>query len=82
VRHEFSEGAARRIALEALATIAVGGASAAMAASPALELSTYWSRLLVGLALGGGFSCALGLVLLRQRGRSILASMLRGTKAS
>ena len=82
VRHEVSSGAARRTVLEALAATAVGGASAALAASPALELSTYWSRLLVGLALGGGFSCALGLVLLRQRGRSILASMLRSTRAA
>jgi O-antigen/teichoic acid export membrane protein len=82
VRHEFSEGAARRIALEALAMIAVGGSSAALAASPALELGTYWSRLLAGLALGGGFSCTLGLVLLRRRGRSVLASMLRGNRTT
>jgi O-antigen/teichoic acid export membrane protein len=82
VRHEFSEGAARRTVLKALAAIAAGGASAALAASPALELGADWSRLLVGLALGGGFSCTLGLVLLRRRGRSILASMLRDTRAA
>jgi O-antigen/teichoic acid export membrane protein len=82
VRHEFSEAAARRTALEALVAIAVGGASAALAASPAFEIGAGWGRLLVGLALGGGFSCALGLVLLRQRGRSVLASMLRDTRAT
>jgi len=80
VRHEFSEGAARRTSLEALVAIAVGGAIAALATSPALELAAGWSRLLVGLALGGAFSCAFGMLLLGQRGRSILATMLRGTR--
>jgi O-antigen/teichoic acid export membrane protein len=80
VRHEISSGAARRTVMKALAAIAAGGASAALATSPALEFGALWIRLLVGLTLGGGFSCALGLVLLRQRGRAILASMLRNTR--
>jgi O-antigen/teichoic acid export membrane protein len=81
VRHEVSEGIARRTALEGLAAIALGGAIAGLATSPALELGPGWGRLLVGLALGGGFSCGLGLVILRRSGRSILFSMLRGTTA-
>ncbi len=82
VRHELSKGAAWRTVLEALAAVAVGGASAVLATSPILELGAGWGRLLVGGVLGGGFSCALGLVLLRQRGRSVLASMLRGPSAA
>jgi len=83
VRHELSRGMARRTALEALCAIALGGAIAASAASPVFEIGgTYWSRLLVGLALGGGVSCGLGLLLLRQRGRSILVAMMRGTRGT
>jgi O-antigen/teichoic acid export membrane protein len=82
VRHELSKGVAGRTVLEALAAIAVGGASAAFATSPILELGAGLGRLSVGIIVGGGFSCALGLVLLRQRGRSVLASILRGPSAA
>jgi len=81
VRHDLSKGGARRTVLEALVAIAVGGVSAVLAASPVLLLGAGWGRLLVGGLLGAGFSCALGLVLLRQAGRSVLASMLRGPSA-
>jgi O-antigen/teichoic acid export membrane protein len=78
VRHDLSPGTAWRTLLEALAAIAVGSAIAVLATSPVLVLGAGWGRLLVGGLLGGGFSCLLGLVLLRQPGRSVLASMLRG----
>jgi O-antigen/teichoic acid export membrane protein len=82
VRHDLSKGAGRRTVPEALVAIAVGGASALLATSPVLVLGAGWGRLLVGGLLGGGSSCALGLVLLRQSGRSVLASMLRGPSAA
>ncbi len=82
VRHELSNGTARQTVLEALVAIAIGGGSAAIATSPALELGAGWGRLLLGLALGGGVSCALGLVLLRQSGRAILAKMFRGSSTT
>ena len=80
VRHEVSSGVARRTVLEALAAVAIGGASAALATTLAFEFSAGWDRLLAGFAFAGGFSLGCGLVILRQRGRKILASMLRGTK--
>ncbi len=82
VRHEVSSGTARRTVLEALAVSAIGGAGAALATCPAFEIGAGWGRLLVGLALGGGLTGALGLVLLRQSGRLVLASMLRSTRAA
>ena len=82
VRDEMSEGTARRTALEGLGTIALGGAIAALATSPAFEIGAGWGRLLVGLALGGGFSCGLGLLILRRSGRSVLFSMLRNATVS
>jgi len=82
VRHDFSKGVAWRTILEGLAAIAVGGASAVLATSPTIELEAGWGRLLVGGVLGGVFSCALGLVLLRQPGRSVLASMLRSPNSA
>jgi O-antigen/teichoic acid export membrane protein len=80
VREEFSTGAARQTVLEALGSIIVGGAIAALASAPALQLGATWSRLLVGVALGGGVSFALGLLLLRHGGRSILATMIRDAR--
>jgi len=81
-RHEFSKGIARKTLIEALAAIGVGGASAVLAISPLLWLGAGWGRLLIGGALGSGISCAVGLVLLRQHGRAILTSMLRGRTAA
>jgi O-antigen/teichoic acid export membrane protein len=80
VRHEFPEHTARRISLEALAAMVIGGTSAALFASLAFEIGgTDWSRLVIGLALGGTASGALGLLLLRQHGRAMLTSMFRGS---
>ena len=82
VRHEFSKGVARRTVLEALVAAAIGGTTAALATSPTLEFGVGWVRLISGLILGGGFSCAFGLLLLRQGGRSLLVSMIRGPSAA
>ena len=81
VRHDLSKGTARRTVLEALTAIAVGGVTAFLATSPILGLGPGWGRLLFGGVVGGGLSCALGLVLLRRYGRSLLASMLRGPQS-
>ena len=82
VRHEFSEGTARRTVVQAVSAIVLGGASAALAASLAFEFRVGWTRLLLGLCFAGVFSCGFGLALLRKSGRSILSSMLRGQRPS
>ncbi len=81
VRHELSKGGARRSVTEALSAIGLGGVIAALASSPAFGLGAGWDRLLVGLALGGAISAALGLALLRHSGRCALVAMLRGVRA-
>ncbi len=77
IRDEFSKGMVRNTVLEGLAAIAAGGATAAIATIPVLWFPPGWVQLSVGLVLGGGFSCAAGLALLRRSGRSSLYLMLR-----
>lgn len=76
-RHEYLDATVWGFTAAAIATMVVGAASAGIAVAPLLALTSGITRLVVGVAAGGVVSCALGLLLLRRKGRRTLATMLR-----
>ncbi|MHB8219925.1 MAG: oligosaccharide flippase family protein [Acidimicrobiales bacterium] len=77
VRHDLTDPTIWGSTVAAVATMALGALSAAVAVAPLFVLASGWTRLAAGLVAGGAFSCALGLIFLKPEGRSTLTAMLR-----